>query len=259
MRRMRVRPLWLAAPALGAVLAACTACTACSPAPADSVRRETVRGPDTAASPSAPHLKPAAPKPVLRSGGKPPLFSALDLGLLETPDRERWQRTDEILDNLKIADGSVVADIAAGGGWFSVRIARRVGPTGIVYAEEIQPTMIQAISHRIQTENLPNIRPVLGTPVDPRLPKGSLDAAIIANAFRDIEAPVPLLVNLRGALNSRGLIGVIDFAPGGGGPGPDAEERVLPEAIVAAAASAGLRLVAQYPSPPFEYLLVFGK
>src|SRR5438105_1916735 len=74
--------------------------------------------------------------------GKRALFSTFDLSLLETPDRDQWQRTDEILDELEIADGSTVADIAAGGGWLAARLGRRVGPAGIVYAEEIQPSMI---------------------------------------------------------------------------------------------------------------------
>ncbi len=203
----------------------------------------------------------SASKPPLTTPetGKHELFSAFDLSLLETPDRDQWQRTDDILDNLKIADGSVVADIAAGGGWFSVHLARRVGPAGIVYAEEIQPSMIETISLRMRRENLTNIKPVLGTPADPGLPRGSLDAVVIVNAFNDIDAPVPLLSNIRQALKDRGLLGVIDFTAGGGGPGPDANERVAPEIIIAAAEAANLRLVAQHPVPPFEFLLVFGR
>ena len=170
-----------------------------------------------------------------------------------------FRSVEEILDALNISDGSVVADIAAGGGWFSDRLARRVGPAGIVYAEEIQPTMIEAMKRRIQVENITNIQPVLGTPVDPHLPAGRVGAVLIVNAFRDIDSPVPLLEHLRSALDRRGLIGVVDFTPGGGGPGPAAEERVAPEAIIAAAEAAHLRLQARYPLPPFEFLLVFGK
>jgi SAM-dependent methyltransferase len=212
-----------------------------------------VNSPQPPASASSEPASPGLDK------GQRPLFQASDLGLLESDDRDRWQRVDEILDDLKISDGSVVADIAAGGGWFSDRLARRVGPAGIVYAEEIQSTMIQAMSRRIQVENIANIRPVLGTPVDPGLPPGAVDAVVIVNAFHDIDSPVPLLEHLRTALNRRGLIGVIDFTPGGGGPGPPAEERVAPETIIAAAEAGKLRLIEQYPVPPFEFLLVFGK
>ena len=191
--------------------------------------------------------------------GKHALFSAFDLSLLETPDRNQWQRTDDILDDLKIADGSVVADIAAGGGWFAVQLARRVGPAGIVYAEEIQSSMIETISLRIRKENITNIKPVLGTPTDPHLPRDSLDAVMIVNAFNDIETPVPLLENIRQAMKDRGVLGVIDFTAGGGGPGPDANDRVAPETIITAAEAANLRLIARHPVPPFEFLLIFGK
>jgi ubiquinone/menaquinone biosynthesis C-methylase UbiE len=191
--------------------------------------------------------------------GERRLFSPTDLGLLESDDRYQWQRIEEIFDYLQIADRSVVADVAAGGGWFAMQMGRRVGPEGIVYAEEIQPVMIQAIRRRMQTEKLTNIVPVLGSPTDPHLPKGTLDAITIVNAFRDIETPVPLLERLRDSLNNRGLLGVVDFTPGGGGPGPEAEERVAPEMIIASAKTAGLRLVARYAIAPFEFLLVFAK
>jgi SAM-dependent methyltransferase len=212
----------------------------------------------TTACSAAPPPPPAASRPAPQHDeGTRPLFQASDLGLLESDDRDRWQRVDEILDDLNISDESTVADIAAGGGWFSDRLSRRVGPKGVVFAEEIQQTMIEAIRRRIQVENLGNIRPILGTPTDPHLPS-PVDAVVIINSFHDIEDPVPLLRNLRAALNRRGLIGIVDFTPGGGGPGPDAE-RVTPEAIIAAAKAADLRLIGQYQLPPFEFLLAFGK
>ena len=202
---------------------------------------------------------PARPMQVSSENGPHPLFQASDLGLLESDDRDRWQRVDDILDDLKISDGSVVADIAAGGGWFSDRLSRRVGPTGLVYAEEIQQTMIQAMTRRFQVENITNVRIVQGTPTDPRLPPNALDAVVIVNSFRDIDQPVPLLEKIRTSLNRRGLIGIVEFTAGDGGPGPDASERVAPDTIISAAASANLHLIAQHAVPPFEYLLVFGR
>jgi ubiquinone/menaquinone biosynthesis C-methylase UbiE len=210
-------------------------------------------------APPAEHALSATDASLTTETEKRELFSAFDLSLLETPDRNQWQRTDDVLDNLKIADGSTVADIAAGGGWFAMQLARRVGPSGVVYAEEIQSSMIESISLRMRKENLTNIKPVLGTPTDPHLPQDSMDAVVIVNAFHDIETPVPLLQNIRLALKSQGLLGVVDFTAGGGGPGPDAADRVAPETIIAAAAAANLHLNARYSVPPFEFLLVFGK
>ncbi|MGH7669549.1 MAG: methyltransferase domain-containing protein, partial [Gemmatimonadaceae bacterium] len=93
---------------------------------------------------------------------KPRLFAPVDLSLLEAPDRDQWQKPDQIMDALNIADGSVVAEIGAAGGWFTIRLARRVGPNGLVYAEDIQPAMVDAIERRVQRENLRNVRTVLG-------------------------------------------------------------------------------------------------
>ena len=76
------------------------------------------------------------------------LFPPEKLGTLEGPDRDAWQRPDQVMDKLLIAEGSVVADLGAGGGWFTMRLASRVGPNGIVYAEDVQPQMIEAITRR---------------------------------------------------------------------------------------------------------------
>src|ERR687897_3347128 len=84
------------------------------------------------------------------------LFPPQDLGLLEAPDRDQWQRPDRIMDILKIADASVVADVGAGSGWFTIRLARRIGPQGLVYAEDVQKEMINAISRRVSREGLGN-------------------------------------------------------------------------------------------------------
>ena len=67
------------------------------------------------------------------------LFPPEQLGMLEGPDRAAWQRPEEVMDALLIAEGSTVADLGAGGGWFTIRLANRVGPNGRVYAEDVQP------------------------------------------------------------------------------------------------------------------------
>jgi predicted methyltransferase len=192
------------------------------------------------------------------------LFPPLDLGLLEGPDREAWQKPDQIMDALSIADGAVVADLGAGGGWFTLRLARRVGPNGLVYAQDIQPPMIEGISRRVQRENLKNVRTVLGTATDPHLP-GGIDAVLIVDTYHEMDDParpeiiLTLLGKIARSLKPQGRVGVVDFTPGGGGPGPSPEERVDPDAVIAAAAAAGLKLQARDLVPPYQFLLVFGK
>jgi SAM-dependent methyltransferase len=201
----------------------------------------------------APPGQPAQPAPL---AAERHLFPPQDLGLLEAPDRDEWQKPDLIMDTLGIAEGSVVADIGAGGGWFTIRLARRVGPNGLVYAEDIQPLMIEAINRRIAREELRNVRTVLGTPSDPRLPR-DIDVVLMVDTFHEMDDPVPLLENVARALTPQGRIGIVEFTAGGGGPGPDPASRVSPETVIAAGTRAGLRLASREALPPFLYLLVF--
>jgi len=189
------------------------------------------------------------------------IFSPKDLGLLEPPDREAWQKPEQVMDALQIAEDSVVADLGAGGGWFTVRLARRVGPHGLVYAEDVQRLMIEAIQRRVQREGLANVKTVLGEPDDPfpGLAADTLDAVLIVDAFHEMEHPVVLLRNVARTLKPRGLIGIIDYLQGEGGPVPAPEDRVAPGAIIETANAAGLKLVGQDKFLRYQYFLRFGK
>jgi SAM-dependent methyltransferase len=214
--------------------------------------------------PLSPGAKERPLPEVLRQRRDDRLFPPLDLGLLEGPDRETWQKPDQIMDALGVADGSVVADMGAGGGWFTLRLARRVGPNGLVYAQDIQREMIDAIRRRVERERLSNVRTVLGTDVDPSLPRG-LDAVLIVNAYHEMDHPdrpdaiVTLLRRLGDVLKPQGRLGVVDFTAGDGGPGPPAAERANPEKVISTAAGAGLTLLRREFVPPYQFLLVFGR
>jgi predicted methyltransferase len=193
-------------------------------------------------------------------GRNPRLFKPQDLGLLEPPDREAWQKPDQVMDALNIAEGTTVADLGAGGGWFTIRLARRVGPNGRVYAVDVQHLMIQAIDRRVQREGLANVTAVLGDAVDPRLPAAAqTDAVLIVDAFHEMEDPVTLLRNVARTLKPHGRIGIIDYREGEGGPGPDPGDRVPPDVVVARAAAAGLKFVEQHKFLPYQYFLIFGR
>lgn len=185
------------------------------------------------------------------------LFAPQDLGLLEGPDRDQWQMPGHIMDALGIAEGSVVGDLGVGGGWFAIRLARRVGPNGLVYAEDIQQEMLEATSRRVAREDLRNVRTVKGRPLDPGLPKGALDAVLIVNTYNELEDPVTLLENVAASLKPHGRVGVVDFKRDGLGPGPALEERVDPDAVMRDAEAAGLRLLRRETFLPYQYFLIF--
>src|SRR5262245_47749764 len=193
------------------------------------------------------------------------LYSPLDLGLLEAPDRAAWQKPDQIMDALHIAEGSKVADIGAGAGWFTIRLARRVGPNGIVYAQDVERLMIEAITRRVRREGLRNVETKLGSGSDPKLAPASVDAALVVDSYQEVEVNdrVQLLKNLAKALKPNGLIGIVNWKPGQGGPGPDprpdrdeAEDVRVPRESVEADARAAHLQVRAYESLPYQYLLV---
>ena len=186
------------------------------------------------------------------------LFPPENLGMLEGPDRDAYQQPDQIMDALQIGEGSVVADLGAGGGWFTVRLARRVGPNGKVFAEDIQSQMISVIERRVQREELPWVTTVLGTQVDTKIPPSTLDAALMVDAYAEFEQPVALLRNIGRSLKPHGTLGIVNYKKEGGGPGPPMEERVDAEKVIADATAAGLELRKRESFLRYQYMLIFG-
>jgi ubiquinone/menaquinone biosynthesis C-methylase UbiE len=191
------------------------------------------------------------------------LFKPEDLGVLESPDRDEWQQPERIMDALRIADGARVADLGAGGGWFTIRLARRVGPNGRVYAEDVQPEMIDSIRQRVANQRLTSVETILGTEDDPRLPD-NLDAVLVVDAYPQFgsrpEDRVSVLRHIARALAPHGRLGLVDFKLDGvGGPGPPPDERLDPAQVRREAEQAGLQLLREETFLRYQYLLVFGR
>jgi predicted methyltransferase len=189
------------------------------------------------------------------------LFPPENLGLLEGPDRDAWQKPDQIMDALGIADGSTVADIGAGAGWFTIRLARRVGPNGTVYAQDVQKQMLEAIRRRVAREGLRNVQTRLGQGSTPNLPPRALDAVLVVDVYPEVEDRVAFLRNLAVALKANGRVGIVNYKPGQGGPGPASSTnegvRVESESVERDAKAAGLRVLGRQ-SLLYQYLLVLG-
>lgn len=138
----------------------------------------------------------------------PPWTGSLDI--FETPGREANLQLPRVFRDLKIGSGSKVADIGAGGGWLTVRLAAKVGPKGTVYAQEILPRYLNAIEQRAKRANLSNIRTILGTTSNPNLPAKTLDAAIILNAYHEFDQPLAMLAKIRGSMKPGARLGIME-------------------------------------------------
>jgi ubiquinone/menaquinone biosynthesis C-methylase UbiE len=135
-----------------------------------------------------------------------------------------------------------------------------VGPNGIVYAQDVQRQMLEAIRRRVAREGLRNVETRLGEGSVPNLPNGSLDAVLVVDVYPEVDNRVTFLRNLTAALKPGGRLGVVNYKPGRGGPGPAPQEgaRVASERVERDAAAAGLRVLARQVLP-YQYLLVLGR
>jgi SAM-dependent methyltransferase len=202
---------------------------------------------------------PAAGGAPDRSGTEGELFRPENLVLLEGPDRAEWQQPELVMDELHIADGSDVADIGAGAGWFTIRLAERVGPNGTVYAQDLQQPMVTAIGRRVKREDLRNVQLVLGQDNSPNLPLQALDAVLVVDVYPEVPGGerVMFLRNLATALRPRGRIGIVNHKPGGGGPGPEPRLRVPRRTVEEDAEAAGLHVLSCVDLR-YQYLVVLG-
>lgn len=130
---------------------------------------------------------------------------------LERPEREAEEAPDQALALLGIRQGMVVADVGAGSGYFTVRLARLVGESGKVFANDIQQEMLDLLARRVRDERLANIVPVLGGVSDPRLPADSCDLILLVDVYHEFSEPQRMLRRMREALKADGRLVLLEY------------------------------------------------
>ena len=130
---------------------------------------------------------------------------------LTRPERESEEHPDEALDAIGIQRGSTVADIGAGVGYFTWRMSARVGAKGTVYGEDIQQQMLDMLTKNMATRHITNVRAVLGTPEDPKLPKDSVDLVLLVDVYHEFSEPEKMLDHIRDAMKPNGRIVFLEY------------------------------------------------
>lgn len=174
--------------------------------------------------------------------------------VFDDPARAAWQKPAEVIKALGLASDARVADIGAGTGYFSSRLARAV-PGGRVYAVDAEPDMVRYLGDRAQREQLANLVPVQADERDPRLPE-PVDLALLVDVYHHVPARVQYFESLRGSLRPNGRLAIVDFrldAP----RGPPRAARIAPERVKEELGRAGYALVAEHGFLPDQYFLVF--
>ena len=177
-----------------------------------------------------------------------------ELSIFEDPKRDENLQPNRIMDILGIKEGSTVADIGAGSGWFTVRAARRVGNGGVVYAIDINSDYLKYIEDRARRESFSNIRTILGKEDDPLLPPKSIDAVLLLKTYHEVAQPIRLLKRTREAMRAGALLGIIDRNGKGDDHGLDKD------VVIKEAERAGFLLVNLYDfvkPDNVDYFLVF--
>lgn len=179
--------------------------------------------------------------------------------LLESPQRVQRLKVAETVAALKLRPGDVVVDVGAGSGLFEQDLSRAVGPTGKVYAVEIEQGLVDAIAGKVAQMNLANVRPVLGRFTDPALPARDVDVAFIYDVLHHIEDRPTYLKTLAGYIKPGGRIALVDFIPEKGG------HRNQPEMVISRAqadalmSGAGFRPVEEIGLFEDNYFIVYAR
>lgn len=170
--------------------------------------------------------------------------------------RDRWQQPQRVIDALQIRNGDRIADVGAGGGYFTFRLAHATGPSGVVYAVDIDPDMIDYLRERVRDEKVRHVEVVSATVDDPGLPADGIDLLFTCNTYHHFAAPVAYFRNLRRYLRPGGRVAILDlndstfFAWLFGHSTP-------PEKLRAEMQEAGYRLEAEHTFVSRQSFLVF--
>lgn len=130
---------------------------------------------------------------------------------LVRPERETEEHPDQALDALKIAKGATVADVGAGVGYFTWRLAEHVGPSGVVYGEDIQQAMLDQLGKNMAERHIGNVKPVLGSIDDPKLPRDSIDLIILVDVYHEFSEPEKMLDHMRDSLKPGGRLVLLEY------------------------------------------------
>jgi ubiquinone/menaquinone biosynthesis C-methylase UbiE len=206
-----------------------------------------------------------APSPAAQGGNEPPprkpaqVMSAHGGGAdwLEREGRAELEKPDVTIAAMNLHDGDTVADIGAGTGFYSRRLARAVAPSGKVYANDIQPEMLERLKELAAEEGIANIVPVLGTETDLKLPAGTFDWVLLVDVYHELQQPEVMLQEIREALKPNGRVALVEYRlEGSSASHISLEHRMSVEQVTAEWTAAGFLLERTLEELPSQHLFI---
>jgi predicted methyltransferase len=176
---------------------------------------------------------------------------------LERPQRVSEEMPEGVLEVMRLRPGDVVADLGAGSGFFTRRMAPLVAPGGTVFAVDVQPEMLDMLMESVEEDGLTGIVPVLGDADDPKLPAGTIDWILLVDVYHELANPEAMLARMRGALVPTGRVALVEYrVEDGSGDHIRAEHRMSVRQVVAEWEAGGFRLVELHEFLPSQHLFV---
>jgi len=179
------------------------------------------------------------------------------IGALDDPKRDVYQKPQEVLAALDIKPGEIIADIGAGSGYFTFRLARHVSERGKVYAVDVSPDMILHINRAIRDLKVTNVVSILADPDDPLIPVASVNRFFFSDSWHHIDNQTKYLSLMKKLLKPNGEVVMIDFHKKETPSGPPLKMRIAREDLLKQMSSNGYRLIKEHTFLPYQYFLVF--
>ena len=187
-----------------------------------------------------------------------PFMSYQGAGWLERPERAAEEMPDQMVAMMGLEDGDVVADIGAGSGFFTRRMARLVAPTGTVYAVDIQPEMLEILQGHVEREGVTGVVPVLSEFDDPKLPEGEIDWILLVDVYHEFGDHVAMLAKMREALKSDGRVALLEYrVEDGTGDHIRGDHRMSARQVLSEWGPAGFDLIEIHEFLPSQHLFIF--
>ncbi len=204
--------------------------------------------------------------PVLAQGTHPvtgrriaPVMGVNGADWLDREEREREEQPEKAIAALNLKPGMFVGDVGAGTGFYSLRIARRVAPSGIVFANDIQPGMLDRLKANAAAQRVTNIRTVLGSESDPRLPASTLDVVILVDVYHEFSEPQHMLDRIRDALKPNGRLVLLEFRKEDPNVPIRPEHKMSVDQVKAEVTPEGYQFEKVIDTLPWQHILFFRK
>jgi ubiquinone/menaquinone biosynthesis C-methylase UbiE len=178
---------------------------------------------------------------------------------LDREEREQQEQPEIAIAQFNLKPGMMIGDVGAGTGYYSVRMAKAVGPSGVVYANDIQPGMLDKLRERAAAAHVTNIVPILGSEADPKLPAGKLDFVVMVDVYHELSRPQRMLDGIQESLKPGGQLVLLEYRKEDPSVPIRPEHKMTVEEVKAEVTPEGFRFEKVVDKMPWQHIIFFRK